>query len=292
MKITQIYLICLLILLSSTTVYSSPNVLVSIKPLHSITSFLMQGIGKPELLLTNKQSAHEFNFKISQIKKASKADLLIYIHPKFETSIKKIISIVPSIAIGDNENLIFYKLRADSDRRDWHIWLDLKTNAIEIANIIKNKLIEINLKNKNIYLNNFKLFKKTIHKLNLEFKSIFKKHKNISIATFHDAYQYFEKNYNINNVLIIEDSDEHNHHHSKLSAKKIINIRSQIKKLKPKCLLGNPEVKIKEVNIIKEDLNLKYFSVDPLGRNIPSSENHYFILLDNITKSIVQCMTD
>ena len=36
----------------SATAQAVPNVLVSIKPLHSIVAAVMEGAGKPELLLT------------------------------------------------------------------------------------------------------------------------------------------------------------------------------------------------------------------------------------------------
>lgn len=73
----------LFIALSSTlaisTANAAPNVVVSIKPLHSLTSGVMKGVGEPELLLDGATSPHDFNLKPSQAKSIQDADLIIWI---------------------------------------------------------------------------------------------------------------------------------------------------------------------------------------------------------------------
>lgn len=73
----------LFIALSSTlaisTANAAPNVVVSIKPLHSLASGVMKGVGEPELLLDGTTSPHDFNLKPSQAKSIQDADLVIWV---------------------------------------------------------------------------------------------------------------------------------------------------------------------------------------------------------------------
>jgi len=73
-------LIYSLLLLSITfgSYAGTPEILVSIKPLHSLVSSITQGVTTPQLLLEKQTSAHNFQLKPSQKRKLSQADLFIY----------------------------------------------------------------------------------------------------------------------------------------------------------------------------------------------------------------------
>ena len=74
-------LVGLIFFISINTVSAQPatNVVVSIRPIHSIVSALMEGVSEPRLLLDSNESAHTFHLKPSQLKLLSNADLLITI---------------------------------------------------------------------------------------------------------------------------------------------------------------------------------------------------------------------
>ena len=67
----------------------TPQVVVSIKPIHSIVESLMDGIASPELLLESNNSAHTFHLKPSQIRMIETADLVISIGDEFEIGLRK-----------------------------------------------------------------------------------------------------------------------------------------------------------------------------------------------------------
>ena len=73
-------------LLSSTAhAAPAPNVLVSIKPLHSIVAAVMEGAGAPELLLTGAASPHSYALKPSDARKIARADVIFWTGPVLET---------------------------------------------------------------------------------------------------------------------------------------------------------------------------------------------------------------
>ena len=79
-----------LLYLNNVGANSTPNVVVSIKPIHSIVSALMEGVSKPQLLLESSDSAHTFHLKPSQLRLLSNADLVITIGDSFEMGLKKL----------------------------------------------------------------------------------------------------------------------------------------------------------------------------------------------------------
>ena len=79
----------LLLTIKSVGAQSTLNVVVSIKPIHSIVTMLMDGVATPKLLLNSSNSAHTFHLKPSQIRMLSKSDLVITISNDFETGLRK-----------------------------------------------------------------------------------------------------------------------------------------------------------------------------------------------------------
>ena len=77
--------------ISAVSAQPAPNVVVSIRPIHSIVSTLMNGVSKPQLLLKSNESAHTFHIKPSQLNLLSNADLLITIGDSFESGLSKVI---------------------------------------------------------------------------------------------------------------------------------------------------------------------------------------------------------
>ena len=66
-----------------------PNVVVSIKPLHSLVAGVMDGVSTPELLLKGGASPHHYALKPSEAKLLSNAQLVISIGPNMEVFLIK-----------------------------------------------------------------------------------------------------------------------------------------------------------------------------------------------------------
>jgi zinc transport system substrate-binding protein len=63
---------------------AAPEVVVSIKPLHSLVARVMQGVGEPVLLVGGGASLHSYSLKPSQAAALESADLVVWIGPGFE----------------------------------------------------------------------------------------------------------------------------------------------------------------------------------------------------------------
>ena len=80
-------------ILSILTFFTPANaelkVVTSIKPIHSLASYLMDGIGKPELIVDGYASPHGFSMKPSHAKMLQNADLIFWVGEDLENFLEK-----------------------------------------------------------------------------------------------------------------------------------------------------------------------------------------------------------
>ena len=83
----------ILSILSFLTIFTSANadlkVVASIKPIHSLASYLMDGIGKPDLIVDGYSSPHGFALKPSHAKMLQEADIIFYVGEDLENFLEK-----------------------------------------------------------------------------------------------------------------------------------------------------------------------------------------------------------
>ena len=83
----------ILSILSFLTFFSPANaetkVVASIKPIHSLASYLMDGIGKPGLIVDGYASPHGFALKPSHAKMLQEADLIFWVGEDLENFLEK-----------------------------------------------------------------------------------------------------------------------------------------------------------------------------------------------------------
>ena len=76
------------ILSYSSFANAETKVVVSIKPVHSLVSYVMDGVGKPSLLVDGSASPHTFQLKPSHATMLQEADLVFWIGEDLESFLK------------------------------------------------------------------------------------------------------------------------------------------------------------------------------------------------------------
>ena len=83
----------ILSILSFLTFFTSVNaeikVVASIKPIHSLASYLMDGVAKPDLIVDGYASPHGFAMKPSHAKMLQNADLIFWVGEDLESFLEK-----------------------------------------------------------------------------------------------------------------------------------------------------------------------------------------------------------
>ena len=280
----------------------SSEIVVSIKPLHSLVSAVTEGSNSVSLVIDGSMTPHNFALKPSHAKLLNNAKVFFYIDDEFESALKKTVRGLPKsvkvIRVSKIKKLKLLSTRADDNweedghdhhdhghsSTDLHIWLD-PNNAIAIVKSITQELSAIYPENINIYKKNAKNIIKEIKTTDLLIKSMLEPIRNKPYVVFHDAYQYFEKSYSLNSVGSILVDPE-----LPASPKRIIKIRSKIKSLNAHCVFKEPQFRAKIVKTVIDGTTTKIGILDPLGADIKSGPGMYTNLLKNIAENLNACL--
>ena len=288
-----------LLSLNNVGAQSTPNVVVSIKPLHSIVSALMEGVSRPQLLLESSDSAHTFHLKPSQLNLLSNADLVITIGDGFEIGLKKTlrnIKIGSHVIVSEIDGLHRYYLRnsdtnemgkSEKDEhtdKDLHLWLDID-NMKKTSQYINGQLIKIDPNNNDTYETNLIKIHSRLNKLKSELQQQLVPFRSERYAIFSDTLQYFEKSFHFQKAVIITP-----YHGARLSIHRTLEARNKMKDLKIKCLLYGPENTSKKVNVLSEDLPIKALRIDILGAKLNTGSDQYFNLMKGLSSQLVECL--
>ena len=285
----------LLLTIKSVGAQSTLDVVVSIKPIHSITTMLMDGIAMPKLLLNSSNSAHTFHLKPSQIKMLSNADLVITISDDFEIGLRKALkninkashlSIInlDQLKIHNSRGEEIYGLNEEHSKFDLHLWLDVNNMQL-IAKHISTLLIELDPVNASRYSENFLKLHSELKKLNIELQQQLAPFTSTQYAIFADILQYFEVSLQLSKPVIISPF-----HGARLSIKRTLEAKKIIKDLNIKCLLYDSEIKAKQVQVLSEGLNIKVYKIDILGNEFAPGQGLYFNLMKKTSSQLSLCL--
>ena len=167
---------------------------------------------------------------------------------------------------------------------DVHIWLS-PDNAIKIVEKVNKELTLLFPDNASKYSENSNKMIDEIKKLKNELAKDLAPIKGKPYVVFHDAYQYFEKTFDLNAVGSVALEGD-----IASSPKQISFIKDKIKKLNASCVFQEPQFDSKLVKIVVEGTNAQIGTLDPLGVNISGKENFYIQLLKNMAKSLKECL--
>ena len=295
-------LICLILffVFKSSHAQSTPQVVVSIKPIHSIVAFLMEGIASPELLLQSNNSAHTFHLKPSQIRMIDTADLVISIGDEFEIGLRKALKNLDEsnrfeiISLGSlnvhkyRAEKIYEKVQQEDSQEDltadMHLWLDLD-NMKKIAQHINGLLIDINPANQDKYNMNLASLNSKLDILDIEIEKQMLPFSSDLYATYSDTIQYFEKKYNLGRPVIVTP-----YHGARLSINRTLASKNTINDLSISCLIYGTEVRKSQISVLSEGLKIKAHKIDILGQEFDEGPNHYFNLMKKISNQVASCL--
>ena len=313
MRITKVTLIATTIF-SSSLAYASEglSVVTSIKPIHSLVSAVMDGIGTPSLIIEGAGSPHTYALKPSQAKALQDADLVFWVGPAIESFLEKPIKEVASsariVTLSDAHGLIKIEFREggnfdshdehakhddhdehakhdDHGQFDMHVWLDPE-NAKMMINAIEEALIEADPHNARTYQGNAANVKRDLDKLITEVDAEMSSVKETPYVVFHDAYQYFEDRFGIKPVGSITVSPE-----TLPGAKRVKELREKIKSLNASCVFSEPQFEPKLIATVIENTSAGTGVLDPLGVSIKAGPEMYFTLIRNMSKSLKNCLS-
>ncbi len=306
MKLQQKFgLILSIISLLSFMSYANAEikVIASIKPLHSLVSYVMDGVGTPDILVDGSSSPHTFQLKPSHASMLQEADIVFWIGEDLEsfleTPLESIAKNSKHITLMESDEIELLKFReknifGDHDEHDdhdehghahgeydIHFWLDPEI-AKTIVKIVTRELSEIDPANSSAYNSNSAKALKEIDQLINDVKS--KINRDAKYVVFHDAYQYFEKRFGVEVIGALTVNPE-----VLPGAKQLAEIREVIEHENVNCLFSEPQFNPSIAETIARDTGVKAAIIDPLGAKLDPGKDLYFDLIGDIASSFKSC---
>ncbi len=84
-----------LLFLTPTLASAAPDVVVSIKPIHSLVASIMKGVGEPSLIVEGAASPHTYTLKPSNAQALENADVVFWVGHGLEAFLEKPLEALP-----------------------------------------------------------------------------------------------------------------------------------------------------------------------------------------------------
>lgn len=284
---------------------AAPRVVATIPPVHSLTAMVMEGAGYPQLLLDGGETPHSYALRPSQSRMLSNADLVIRVGDSLETFLKKPLRALAGkakvVALDHVKGLTVYRNRGggngphkghhDHGHRhghghdtDPHLWLHT-ANAVAAVTEIGRVLAALDPENAPLYKGNAARASIRIRALKMEIQGLLSPVRKRPYFVFHDAWQYFEKEFGLRGGGAIALSPER-----KPGARRLSKIRDRIRKTGARCVFAEPQFPPSLVKTVIRGTSAKMALLDPLGAKLKRGSALYPDLMRKLAKDMVSCL--
>lgn len=302
--------------LLSTTAMAAPDVVASIKPVHSLVASVMAGVGEPTLIVKGSASPHTYALKPSDAGALESADIVFWTGHGMELFLADALETLatdatvvelaesPGIALlpvreggafeahahegeehGDEEHDHEHQEHDDEhDEGDMHFWLDPE-NAKLMVTHIATTLAEVDPENATAYQANAEAELVRLDELEAELAATLAPVADKPFIVFHDAYQYFEARFGLTlagSVTVTPDVMP--------GAARIDELKAKVAELGATCVFAEPNFEPTIIAAITEGSPAQSGVLDPEGGALAEGPDLYPTLLRGLATSLVDCL--
>ena len=167
---------------------------------------------------------------------------------------------------------------------DPHGWLDPYNGRIWL-DVIATALSKIDPTNSDIYFANATQAKADIDTVISELEETLAEFRGTNFIVYHDAYQYFEKRFDVLAAGSISLGDV-----SDPSPARIAEVRKKVEELGITCVFSEPQFNSELVRTVSDGVSVKTRVIDPLGTQFTLGPDFYLNVLRGIAQSMASCL--
>ena len=294
----------------TTTAYGAPNVVASIKPVHSLVAAVMNGVGEPTLIVKGSASPHTYALRPSDADALQSADVVFWTGHGMELFLADALTTLSGkaavVELADAPGITLLPVRqggafeahSDGDEAehdhaqeedehgegDMHFWLDPE-NAKLMVTQIATTLSEVDPDNASAYQANAEAEHLKLDALEEELKTTLAPVANKPFVVFHDAYQYFETRFGLSLAGSVTVTPE-----VAPGAARIDELKAKLATLGATCVFAEPNFKPNIISAITEGTQAKAGVLDPEGGALTEGVELYPTLLRGLATSLVDCL--
>ena len=299
---------------------AADGIVATIKPLHSLVSFVTAGVAEPHLLIKGAASPHGYAMRPSDAEALENARVIFRVDEDFETTLSgpirtlgreaRVVSLfrAPGMVLrslrlnaafehhdhhaeADEDHGHGKHAEADEDHghgkhaaHDLHVWLD-PANARAMAGLIVETMSAADPANASVYEKNGRELVSRLDALIKEVGETLAPVRGKPFIVFHDAYQYFEKRFGLTAAGAIALAPER-----LPGAQRVAEIRERLRETSAACVFREPQFSSSLVDVVVEGTNTRTGVLDPLGAAMEDGPELYFSLVRAMAASIRKCL--
>lgn len=289
---------------------AGPDVVASIKPVHSLVASVMAGAGTPHLIIDGAQSPHSYGMRPSDAAALQSAAAVFWIGDHLETALARPLDALAGdatvVTLSAAPELVRFGFREDGPfdphddhgddhhddeddhgdgEIDQHLWLDPQNAAVMVTEIV-GALAALDPAQANLYAANGQATLTRIGALSEEISSTLDGLSEVPFVVFHDAYQYFENRFDVHavgSITVVPDTPP--------SARRIREIHQRIRETGAVCVFAEPQFNARTVDLAADATGGRVGLLDPLGAEIAAGPDHYFTLMRQMAATMRACLT-
>jgi zinc transport system substrate-binding protein len=267
------------LLADSATKPGDRTILASFYPMYITTLNVTREVPGVEVVSLTKQQTgclHDYQLTPQDIKTISTAWAFVVNGGGMEAFLDKVVKQYPKLNIIDASKGITLINGEGEEGDNPHVWVSVSGAIAQVKNVVDG-LAAIDTANAVRYRANGDAYVARLETLRTKMHEGLANISSRDIITFHEAFPYFAKEFNLHIVAVIEREPG-----SEPSAGELARTVKIIKQNKVKALFAEPQYPAKAAQIIAKETGLKVFILDPAATGPASSDAYIRIMESNL----------
>lgn len=276
-KVCILLVFCLVLISGCGSSSKRVNIVTSFYPMYIIALNLtdsVDDVSVKNMAENHTGCLHDFRIQSEDMKRIENADAFIINGAGMESFLDKVIESYPDIHVIDSsEGIEFiydthhHEEDSYNDKEDFdenhdvnpHIWVSISNYINQVENICR-ALSYIDPANREKYTENKIIYINKLQKLKTKMHSSLENLKTRDIITFHEAFPYFAKEFNLNIKTVINREPE-----SEPSVKELSDTIEIVKQTGIKALFVEPQYPDTSAKTISKETGAKIYTLDPIS---------------------------
>lgn len=293
----------------SASLASDVEVAATVAPVHALVAMVTGGLADPSLIVRPGASPHDYALKPSEAQALDRADLVFWIGGGLEPWMAKAVTTLAAdarvVELGAVEGLTRLDRREggvwvdhghddhDQDEHghgahdtlvDQHFWLD-PDNAVIWLDVIAEALADADPANADAYRTNAAGAAGRLSAMATDIERLLEPVKERRYVVFHDAYQYFERRFDLHPLGAVSLSDA-----DRPGPARIVDLREAIAEAGAVCIFSEPQFEPKLVETVIEGSDIRSGILDPIGAGLQPGAELYPRLMRRLADSLLDCL--
>lgn len=264
----------------------STTIAASFYPMYIFTLNIAKDIPNVKVINMTKPTTgclHDYTVTPSDMKNLEEAQFFIINGAGMESFMDKVTQQFPYLkTIDSSEGIQLIKGEGDQEDNP-HLWVSISNAILQVKNI-GNQLSALDPDNAAKYKANTDAYIKKLEAQRDKMHKALDEIKNRDIITFHEAFTYFAKEFNLNIAGVIEREPG-----SEPSPKELDNTIKTVNKLNIKALFAEPQYPAKAAAAIAKETGAKVYTLDPAVSG-PMNADAYINIMDNNLKTLKEAL--